>query len=431
MEEASVVDQSVPARSSGNLIARLAAMMFLQYWPLGTWGVTFGSYIAANTGERGIHAFSGGFVGYSTAAGAIGSLLSPVLIGFLSDRYVSAERLMSLMHAGCAIAVWQMSQTHSQIAFFLWLLVYYECFSPACALTNKIALRHLTESSSEYPVVRLFGTIGWIAAGLFIGFAWPAMTGGAIETTTVPLVIGAVGNIAMAVYCVTLPRTPPQLKSGRIIPSANRDSRDLFRNRQFVAFLVIVFFACAPTMAYNNYGNVFLNDHHYWHPAALMTIGQVSEALVLAASPWIVSIVPLPALFAAGIAAWSLRYLLLALASSTGLSAPVYIAIAIHGMCYVFVYIVGVIYVDRLVSPTHRGLAQGTFTIVYAGFANLFGALSVGYSQSRFLTPEGVSPPPYNWTIFWLIPAAQCALTAILFVAILWRIRAAARLRPT
>jgi nucleoside transporter len=430
MEDASANTQS-PPQSSGRLLARLSAMMFLQFWPLGTWGVTFGSYIATNTGERGTHIFSSGFVGYSTAAGAIGSLLSPVLIGFLSDRYVAAERLIMLMHAGCALAAWQMSQTNSQTAFFLWLLVYYQCFSPSCALVNKISLRHLAESSTEYPVVRLFGTIGWITAGLFVGLLWPALTGDPIETTATPLIIGAIGNLVMSLYSLTLPHTATELKSGRIVPSVSRDSRVLFRNRELLMFLAVVLFTCIPTMAYNNFADVFLNDKNYWRPAALMSLGQVSEVLMLAASPWLIARFGLHTLFATGIAAWCVRYLLLALGSYANISAPVYAAIAIHGLCYVFVYIIGVIYVDRLVSHSHRGLAQGMYTIVYAGLANLFGAVSVGYCQSLFLTPEAVSPPPYNWTVFWLVPAAISAATAIAFVTTRWRGRASAKLSAT
>jgi hypothetical protein len=182
-------------------------------------------------------------------------------------------------------------------------------------------------------------------------------------------------------------------------------------------------------MAYNNYTNVFLNEKHYWHPAALMTVGQVSEVLMLAASPWLISWFGLQTLFACGIAAWCVRYLSLAAASYYDISVLVYVAIAIHGMCYVFVYIIGVMYVDRLVSHAHRGLAQGLYTIVYAGIANLFGALTVGYSQARFLTPEGVSPPPYDWTVFWLIPAVMSAATAILFFATLWRGHGASKTR--
>src|SRR5262245_31692181 len=133
----------ITKRSSAATLFRLSMMMFLQYWPLGAWGVTFGTYIFANTGSKGSGAFSAGFQGYSTAAGAIGSLLSPILIGFLSDRYFAAQNMLALLHGGCAVAALGMAQTQSQTAFFLWLLLYYQCFSPAAALTNKIGLKHL------------------------------------------------------------------------------------------------------------------------------------------------------------------------------------------------------------------------------------------------------------------------------------------------
>src|SRR6478735_11396676 len=131
MAERHAAEADASQRSSSAILARLSAMMFLQYWPLGVWGVTVGTYIAANTGTEGEGIFSAGFVGYSTAAGAIGSLLSPVVIGFLSDRYFAAQNLLALLHVGCALAAGGMYASHTQIAFFIWLLIYYQCFSPA------------------------------------------------------------------------------------------------------------------------------------------------------------------------------------------------------------------------------------------------------------------------------------------------------------
>src|SRR5689334_25220032 len=109
----SITNEAVSARSSTATMVRISAMMFLQYWPLGAWGVTFGTYIAANTGSNGSGAFSAGFQGYSTAAGAIGSLLSPILVGFLSDRYFAAQNMLALLHGGCALAALGMAETHS------------------------------------------------------------------------------------------------------------------------------------------------------------------------------------------------------------------------------------------------------------------------------------------------------------------------------
>ncbi len=390
-------------------------MMFLQYWPLGIWGVTVGTYIAANTGSQGTQIFSAGFVGYSTAAGAIGSLLSPVVIGFLSDRYFAAERLVAVMHVGCALAAWRMYETSSQTAFFCFLLLYFQCFAPAGALTNKIALKHLTAPDAEYPRVRIFATLGWITAGLVLGFLWPWLSGESIEATRTPLLLSALGSGVMAVYALSLPHTPPAPRAGGVLLRTERDSRELFRNRALVMFLLVSMLACIPSMAYNNFGNLFLNRNSYARPAALMTLGQVSDVLALWATPWLLPRFGLRTIFAAGIASWGIRYALLAAGSYYNIGWPVYAAILIHGPCYVFVYVIGVMYVDRLAGDTHRGAAQGLYAMASAGLGHLFGALMVGLAQAAFLTPANTVPPPYNWTAFWLVPAVVSVCALIVF----------------
>ena len=397
------------------MMARISAMMFLQYWPLGVWGVTVGTYIGANTGKEGAGIFSAGFIGYSTAAGALGSLVSPVAIGFLSDRYFAAQYLLALLHVGCALAAWGMYHSHTQIAFFLWLLIYYQCFSPAAALTNKIGLKHLADADVEYPLVRIFSTVGWITAGIFVGFAWPLATGESIEPSGIPLMIGAGGSIVMALFSLTLPHTPPEEHSGLFLPRILRDSGDIFRNRPLVVFLLVTLLACIPTMAYNNFANPFLNYSHFRHPAALMTLGQVSDLIVLGLSPWLIKRFKLPTLFVSGMIAWGVRYVLLAAASFYTVAWPAYAAILMNGPCFVFIYVVGVMYVDRLVGGAHRGAAQGMFALASAGLGNLAGAFTVGYTQSTFLTPDGISPPPYNWPEFWSVPAILSVSAVVLF----------------
>ena len=119
------------------------------------------------------------------------------------------------MHAGCAWAAWGMYHSQSQLAFFLWLMLYYHCFSPACALTNKLGLRHLKNPDAEYPLLRIFSTFGWITAGFFVGFAWPSALGDSIEATRIPFAIAAVASLVMLAYSLTLPHSPPELRSGR------------------------------------------------------------------------------------------------------------------------------------------------------------------------------------------------------------------------
>jgi len=308
-----------------------------------------------------------------------------------------------------------MYHSHSQAAFFFWIFLYFQCFSPAGTLTNKIGLKHLANVDGEYPRVRIFGTAGWITAGLVVGFVWPWATGASIEATRTPLALGALGSLLMVFYSLTLPHTPPDGRSSGLGLGAFRDSRDLLRNRPLVVFLLVSTLASIPSMAYNNYGNLFLNKQGYAHPAALMTLGQLSDVLVLWATPWLIARFGLRTLFVSGVVAWGMRYGLLAMGSYYQIAWPVYPAILIHGACYVFVYVIGVMYVDRLVGGAHRGAAQGMYALASSGLGHLMGAFTVGYSQEIFLTPEGQSPPPYDWTAFWLVPAMVSLTTVVIF----------------
>jgi Na+/melibiose symporter-like transporter len=293
--------------------------------------------------------------------------------------------------------------------------LYFHCFVPAVALTNKIGLKHLADADAEYPRIRIFGTAGWITAGLFLGFGWPAMTGTSIEATRTPLLLGAFGSVVMMLYALTLPYTPPERDELTARPRLFHDRGALIRNRPLVMFLLVSMLACAPSMAYNNYGNLFLNHQGYPRPAALMTLGQVSDLIFLWASPWFIARFGLRTLFVSGVTAWAARYSLLAAASHFSIGWPVYAAILIHGPCYVFIYVIGVMYVDRLADPAHRGAAQGMYALATTGVGHMLGAFMVGFAQKTFLTPMGISPPPYDWTAFWAVPAIFGVVTLVLF----------------
>lgn len=397
---------------------RLSAMMFLHYSSLGVWGVTVGTYIAANTESEGSGIFAPGFVGYSTAAGAIGSLLAPFIVGYLSDRFFPAQYLLAAMHVGCAMAAVGMYLSTSQTAFFVWLLVYFHCFLPGCTLTNTICLRHLRTPEAEYPLIRIFSTIGWISAGLVVGLFWPNVTGASIENTAVPLLLGAAANCAMFLYAFALPATPPRRPPVLEMDNSIRSQSALFSNKPLVAFLLVSALAAALSMAYTNYGNLFLNRSGFPRPAALMTIGQLTDMMCLWATPWLIARVGLRRLFALGVLAWAIRYFCLAAGANFGFTWAVYLAIAIHGPCFVFVYVVGLMFVDRLADPVFRGGAQGLHSVATSGVGHLLGGGIVGYSQVAFLTPPGVSPAPYHWAAFWIVPAILSSLTLCMYVGL-------------
>lgn len=401
-------------RSSGATVARLSAMMYLQYWPLGLWFVTVKTFIAANTEQEGEALFSAGFIGYSGMAAALGSLVAPTLMGWIADRFFSAEKLVALLHLAAGLALLGMYHAGSQTTFFLCLILYFQAFCPSVSLTNTIAFSKLANRDGEFPVVRLYGTVAWIAAGVFVGVVCRWWFGENVEPTRTPMVIAIGSHLAMAVYSLTLPRTQPQRS-----PSVEGTRRwGLLRDPTLALFLLVSLVAASGSQAYE-LNNVYLNQRGYEGAAATLTLGQLTEVACLAAIPWLQRRWRLKTLFLVGILSWSLRYLLLALSSvgeSTGLStAMIYGAILVHGPAYVFVYLAGQMYVDRLTDPSSRGVAQGFHALSTVGLGHVIGSGMTGWSQSMFLTPAGVSPPPYDWTPFWLIPVAATLGAAIFF----------------
>jgi nucleoside transporter len=396
----------------GGLLARLVAMMFLQYWPLGLWSVTVYTFIAANTGGQGSGAFSPWFVGVSGSAGALGAIVAPVLVGWLADRYFSAQRVVAVLHLLAAACLWWMHQTDDETWFFIAMIVFYQCYVPTVALTNSIALRHLEGCERGFYFTRSFGTVAWICAGLFVGLVWPTCFGASIEATRVPLLLGLVSELVMAAYAVTLPKTPPPRRSHGALPGR---APSPWGNRSIVAFLLVSFLACVPSQVYGSFLNPYLNQRGYQSPAAIQTIAQVSEFVCMLSMPLLLGRFGLKPLFLLGVLTWVVRYALLALGAWQDWSLPVFTAIAIHGPAYVCIYVAGQLYIDRLADPRSRSAVQGLHALATTGVGHLVGSIAAGWSQSVFLTPAGVTPPPYRWVEFWLAPAAVGVFAAVAF----------------
>lgn len=401
-----------PQRTAFAMRARLAAMIFLQYWTLGAWAVTVWTYLAENTGDAGEALFTPRAIGYCLAAGAIGSLVSPAVFGWIADRFYAAERLLAGLHLAAALTLFVMSRVTDEWAFVAAFLAYFHLYVPTVSLTNTVALRHLRSVEREFPPIRVFGTYAWITAGCFVGLLWPLATGSNIEPTATPLVIGSVAGVLMAVYSLTLPHTPPETAALDFGDTSQR--RGLWRNTPFVALLFVSIFACAPSQAYN-LADAYLNERGYQYAATKLTLGQVSEIACMLLMPSLLLRFGPRRLFLLGVIAWCVRFVLFAF----GGPAAVYFAIAIHGPSYAFVYVAGQLYVDRLVPKTQRGAAQGWHTVASSGLGHLLGAFAVSQAQVAFLTPPGVDPAPYRWFEFWLTPAAISFVALVLTLALL------------
>lgn len=393
-------------------------MMFLQYWSLGVWFVTYTSFVAANTGDQGEAIFSDGFAGYSGTATAMGSLLAPAIFGWLADRRIAPKFLLSILHGVCSVAVILMHEARDEWVFYAGLLLYFQAFGPTVSLTNTVVLRMSSNTDRDFPVLRLFGTTAWMMAGVFVGEIARRWWGESIEATRIPIAISGVSHLGMALYCLTLPRakSPARVATG----ADHKRALDVLRNRPFIAFLAISMLAAIGSQAYN-FANPFMNQQGYVGAAAVLTLGQLSELVCLASMPWLQRRVGLKALFLFGIGAWAARYTLLVIGSlgepGSPATAAVIAAILCHGPAYGFMYVAGQLYVDKLVHPHNRGAGQGLHALAMNGLGHLLGAGLVGWAQSRFLTPSGVTPPPYDWVRFWLTPIGLFLVVGVLFLA--------------
>ncbi len=409
---------STATQSQALVLPRLSCMMLMQYGTLGLWSVTVNTFIGSNTGDAGSGMFSPGFIGLAATTGALGGLLAPAVLGVIADRYFSTQKLLAILHAACVLCLIAMCGARNQIVFYLALLTYYQAYVPTITLSNSLALRHLPDVDRQFPVIRAVGTAGWVAAGVLVGFVWQEVVGHSIEATLVPLKIAAVVHAALALYCLTLPATPA-LGQAQVGWRALAGGTNLWRNRQFLIFIAVSVIAVAPSQFYNSFVNPFMNHTGFEHAAAKLTLGQLTEIGCMLALPLLLVRFGLRRLFLVGSLAWAIRFWLLASYESLGLWVT-YPAILVHGACFTFVYMTGQLYADRLADRDARAAAQGVHMLATSGLGHLVGAFAAQFAQARLLTPEGVSPPPYDWHKLWLIPLA-ISLGATLLFALFFR----------
>ncbi|MCA9238710.1 MAG: MFS transporter [Planctomycetales bacterium] len=401
--------------TGAGVLVRVSIMMALQWASLGAWIVTLPTYLAANTGDEGSGVFGASFIGDIGVAGAIGALLSPLVCGLLVDKWLNTEQVLAILHALSAALLLLVGYAQSQAVFFLLLLGYFQVYAPSGALLSSLALHCLPDSDKSFSVTRAMGTVGWILAGALVGL-WPVLTGGqSIEGTIVPMRIGFVLHVIAALVAITLPATPP---TPTMTESQAAPHEGLWRNKAVLFFLAISVIAASPVKFYESFVNKYLNHFEYPFPAFVLTLGQVSEVLIMLCVPLLLVRFRLKNLFLAGLIAWAIRFALLGFANQGSRPWMVYTAISLHGPCFVLVSILGQLYVDRLAPKNLRASAQGAFLMATFGVGSLVGARLSGWAQSQWLTPAGVSPAPYHWQYFWLLPCGMSLAAAVLFAVV-------------
>jgi nucleoside transporter len=387
------------------LRARLSAMMFLEYFIWGAWSVTMGTWLGS-----GLH-FSGEEIAWAAGTTAIGAILSPFFVGLVADRWCATQKVLGVLHIVGAALLLLAAQQGTFRWFYAVLLLYALCFMPTLALTNALAFRQMHSPQRQFGAIRVFGTLGWIVAGLIIGNL-------AIEATAVPMRIAAAGSLLMGLYSWTLPHTPPLAQSAQvtwrqIIP---REAIQLFRSRAMAIFAIASFLICVPLQFYYTFTNPFLNEIGVHGAAAKMTGGQMSELICLLMISWFFRRLGVKYMLGIGMLAWIARYSLFAFGNSGSLMWMLWAGILLHGFCYDFFFVTGQIYIDREAPPQLRAATQGIITLITYGAGMLAGSWLSGIvvDTNAHLSSAGVIY--HNWRNIWMVSAACAAVVLVLFL---------------
>jgi len=263
----------------------------------------------------------------------------------------------------------------------------------------------------------VMGSIGWIVVGLIVGVAAPALLGHSIENTNLPLRFGALLSLAMGLYCLTLPHTPPGNAGKRpsVFQALGLETLAYMKDRSFAVFTIGSLLICIPLSFYYSFANAFLNETGMQNAAGKMTLGQMSEVVFLILIPFFFARLGVKKMLLVGMFAWVARYALFAFGNNGTLVALLYLGIILHGVCFDFFFVTGQIYVDQVVQRTQRASAQGFIHVVTYGVGQLIGSWAAGAVVDHYAYARDAASR-HQWEAIWMVPAVMAAIVAVLFM---------------
>lgn len=358
---------------------QLSAMMFLQFFVWGAWYVTAPNYL-------GTIGFGAADFGWTYSVGPLAGIISPFFVGMIADRFFAAQRVMGVMHFGGGIlmlaATYLMqsedpSPSTINLVLFGYMLTYY----PTLALSNTLAMKNMTNPDKEFPLIRVFGTIGWIAAGLLLSaLAW--------DTSISMFYLTSVAALALGVVSFMLPHTPPAESSGKITMGQilGLDALVLLKNRSYLIFMISSFLICIPLAFYYQIASRVV-EMTGLPIGQTMSYGQMSEIFFMVIMPFFFARLGVKWMLAVGMLAWVVRYGLFAIGAPSEVRWMILTGVIIHGICYDFFFVTGQIYTDKFAPKPIRAQAQGMLVLFTLGLGMFIGAQIAGKIETQH-TPE-------------------------------------------
>ena len=393
---------------------QLSAMMFLEFFIWGAWFVTLGTFLINNLNANGAQ------TGAVFSTQSWGAIIAPFIIGLIADRYFNAEKILGVLHILGAVLLYKVYSIGAVTnvyppAVFYYLLIYMILFMPTLALVNSISFNQMTNTEKQFPPIRVWGTIGWIVAGLAISliFLWDSaesVKAGLMKNT---FLLASVASLILGIFSFTLPKTPPKVAKGsqvKVSEVLGLDALKLLKDKNYLIFFIASILICIPLAFYYQYANPFLQDIGMTNPTAKMSLGQFFEIFFLLLLPFFFKKFGFKITILAGMLAWAIRYALFAYGNADNLAFMLIIGIILHGICYDFFFVSGQIYTDAKAGPKFKSAAQGLITLATYGIGMLIGFWIAGLIKDAY-TVANVS----NWKMVWIIPSLIALGVFILF----------------
>lgn len=377
----------------------LATMMFFEYFIWGAWYVTMGTYMSENLQSSGIQ------IGAAYSALAIATMISPFFVGMVADRFFAAQKIMGVLHLVGAVLLFLTTMITDNTIFYIVILLYSLLYMPTIALSNSIAFHQMTDPGRQFPWIRVFGTIGWIVAGLMIA-------GLGIEKTSSTFMMAASVSAVLGLLSFLLPNTPPKgREAGGASKALGTEAFVLFRDKPYLIFFIAAILVCIPLSFYYGFANLFLNEVGMEDAAGKMILGQVSEAVFILAIPFLFNSIGVKKMLLLGMAAWILRYVCFAYGDTGPNTWMLFAGIILHGICYDFFFVTGYMYTEKKAGEKIKNAAQGLFTFATYGLGMFIGTWVSGFVANNYATADG-----HDWRNIWYVPAFIAVAVLIYFI---------------
>lgn len=389
---------------------KLSLMMFLEFFIWGAWFVTLGTFLGSNLNATGAQ------TGAAFSTQSFGAIIAPFIIGLIADRYFNAEKILGILHIIGALLMYQMYNSTSFDTFYPYVLGYMIAYMPTLALVNSISFNQMKDPEKEFSNIRVWGTVGWIAAGLSISyiFSWDStenIQGGLLRNT---FFLACSASVILSFLSLFLPKTPPKVDKNEKVTLSDilgLEAIKLLKSKDFFVFFLSSILICIPLAFYYQNANPFLASIGLKNPTGKMTLGQISEVLFMLSLPMFFKKFGFKYTLLVGMLAWVIRYALFAYGNAGELTFMLIAGIALHGICYDFFFVSGQIYTNSRASEKIKSAAQGLITLATYGVGMLIGFWVAG----KITDANKITDNIFNWNIIWLIPAAIAAVVMIIF----------------